>query len=79
MKPGQETKNTSRYAYMVISNREVKRVMVQSEFGGIYTVRFENGGGTKVKSHRLYPSAEAANAAIAAAKKPVRGYRMPHT
>ena len=64
---------------MIISNHEVKRVKVQSEFGGIYTVRFENGGATKVKSHRLYPSAEAAICAMETLRKPVRGFRSPHT
>ena len=80
MKPGQmEQINNNRYAYMIISNHEVRRVKVQSEFGGIYTVRFDNGGATKVKSHRLYPSAEEAICALETLRKPVGGYRSPYT
>ena len=78
MKSEQKERYENRYAYMIESNRNVKRVRIQSEFGGIYTVRFENGGATKVKSHRLFPSAEAAAAAIGEAEKQARKHRTPY-
>ncbi len=42
----------------------IKEATVLKYTGGFYTIRFKNGGGTRVKESRIYPSREEAEAAI---------------
>ena len=42
----------------------IKEATVLKYTGGFYTIRFENGGGVKVRESRIYPSREEAEAAI---------------
>ena len=38
----------------------IKEATVLKYTGGFYTIRFENGGGTKVRESRLFPTKEEA-------------------
>jgi len=42
----------------------IKEATVMKYAGGFNTIRFENGGGIKVRESRIYPSREEAEAAI---------------
>jgi len=42
----------------------IKEATVLKYTGGFYTIRFESGGGVKVRESRIYPSREEAEAAI---------------
>ena len=42
----------------------IKEAAVLKYTGGFYTIRFNNGGGVKVRESRIYPSREEAEAAI---------------
>ena len=42
----------------------IKEATVLKYTGGFYTIRFNNGDGVKVRESRIYPSREAAEAAI---------------
>ena len=42
----------------------IKEATVLRYTGGFYTIRFENGGGVKVRESSIYPSREEAEAAI---------------
>ena len=42
----------------------IREATVLKYTGGFYTIRFENGGGVKVRESRIYPSREEAEAAI---------------
>ena len=42
----------------------IKEATVLKYIVGFYTIRFENGGGVKVRESRIYPSREEAEAAI---------------
>ena len=42
----------------------IKEATVLKYTGGFYTIRFENGGGVKVRESRICPSREEAEAAI---------------
>ena len=42
----------------------IKEATVLKYIGGFYTIRFNNGGGVKVRESRIYPSREEAEAAI---------------
>lgn len=57
-------------AYIVESNRIIRPVTIVNNAGGMYLIRFDTGGGIKVKEHRLFATEEEAKAAIAI-KKPV--------
>ena len=57
-KPGQHVFLTGGNAHLI------KEATVQKYSGGFYTIRFENGGGVKVRESRIYPSREEAEAAI---------------
>ena len=70
-------------AFIVESERIVKKGTIMKCTGGLYLLKFEGGGGTYVKEHRLYSSEEAAQAEIdriRAARNPNRYYgdvRLP--
>ena len=42
----------------------IKEATVLKYAGGFYTIRFDSGGGIKVRESRIYPSREEAEAAI---------------
>ena len=42
----------------------IKEAAVLKYTGGFYTIRFENGGGVKVRESRIFPSREEADVAI---------------
>ena len=51
--------------YLAGGNKhQIKEATVLKYTGGFYTIRFENGGGIKVRESRIYPSREEAEAAI---------------
>ncbi len=51
--------------FIVESNRFIREAEVRSYSGGLYLIKFkDNGGGIKVKAHRLYASKEEAEASI---------------
>lgn len=51
-------------AFLVESNRVVKEVTVVKCAGGMYLIKFQTGGGIRVKEHRLFDSEEEAKASI---------------
>ena len=51
-------------AYIVESNRFIREVKIKSCAGGMYLIKFEDGGGIKVKEHRLFATKEDAEASI---------------
>jgi len=51
--------------FLIGGNKKlIKEATVLKYTGGFYTIRFENGGGVKVRESRIYPSREEAEAAI---------------
>ena len=51
--------------FIVESNRFIREAEVRSCSGGMYLVKFkDNGGGIKLKEHRLFASKEDAEASI---------------
>ena len=58
------------------SNRFIREAEVRFCTGGIYLIKFkDNGGGIKLKEHRLFASKEEAEASIPKAKPK---YRSPY-
>lgn len=53
-KPGQIVYLSGARADLVKEDKVIKYA------GGFYTIRFSNGGGTRVKEHRLFPTKEEA-------------------
>ena len=51
-------------AFIVESNRFIREVTVKSCAGGMYLIKFEDGGGIKAKEHRLFKTKEDAEASI---------------
>ncbi len=47
-------------AYIVESNCRVREVQMLNYSGGMFLIRFENGGGIRVNDHRLYYTNEEA-------------------
>ena len=58
-------------AYIVESNRFIREVTIVRFLGGMYLIRFTNGGGIQVKEHRLFASEEAAKESIHPKKEEV--------
>lgn len=50
--------------FFVESNRRVRQVRVLSCTGGLYLIRFAEGGGIRVKKHRLFATEEEAERSI---------------
>ena len=46
------------------NNNLIKEATVLKYTGGFYTIRFENGGGVKVRESRIYPTRKEAEEAI---------------
>ena len=62
--------------FIVESNRFIREAEVRSCSGGMYLVKFkDNGGGIKLKEHRLFASQEDAEASILKTKPK---YRSPY-
>lgn len=51
-------------AYLIESDRNIREGKILQCSGGIYLLRFTEGGGTSVKEHRLYRSEEDAQAEL---------------
>ncbi len=52
-------------AFIVESNRFIREVEIRNCSGGMYLVKFkDNGGGIKLKEHRLFQTKEEAEASI---------------
>ena len=51
-------------AYIIVSNSYVTPVTIVRFSSGFYTLRFEKGGGTKLKKHRVYRTKEEAEKAL---------------
>ncbi len=47
----------------------IKEAAVLKYTGGLYTIRFKNGGGTRVRESRLFPSKQEAETAIRNGKR----------
>lgn len=47
-------------AFMLENNKTVQQVTITDCFGGLYTVKFSEGGVSRVKWHRLFSSPEEA-------------------
>lgn len=63
-------------ASVVESNRFIREAEVRSCTGGIYLIKFkDNGGGIKLKEHRLFATKEEAEASIPKVKPK---YRSPY-
>lgn len=50
--------------YIIESNRIIRKCTVGRVVGGIYLIRFEEGGAIQVKRHRLFDSREAAEESL---------------
>ena len=51
-------------AYFVESNYKVREVQILNTAGGLYLIKFDNGGGIRVKEHRLFSTKEEAEATL---------------
>ena len=74
--------NSVRYAngervFIVENGRNVRQAVVLSEKGGLYIIRFQEGGGTCLRSGRLFATAEDAKRTVAV-RQEVRRPRDPH-
>lgn len=59
-------------AFLIESNRVIRKVKIVKFTGGLYTVQFGNGGGIKVRETRLFATEEEARSALPKPKpKPV--------
>lgn len=59
------TPRVGQTVYLVESCRTVREAVVHARSGGLYTLRFtDSGGGIRVRADRLYPTHEAAQAAL---------------
>lgn len=57
--------NVDDIAFLIESNRFIRKVKILRFSGGLYTIQFVNGGGgMKVRESRLFASKEEAEAAI---------------
>lgn len=65
-------------AYMIESNRYIREGKIIHISGDLITFKFLDcmGAPTKVKTHRLYPTEEAALAAIGKSKQDAPSYHM---
>lgn len=45
-------------AYFVESNCKVREVQILNTAGGMYLIRFENGGGTRARENRIFSAKE---------------------
>ncbi len=74
-----ESLKTGQTVYLIESRRRVREAHVLRESGGLFTLRFtDTVGGIRLPADRLYPTREAAEAALRqkheAASSPRPGY-----
>ena len=67
-------------AFIIESNRCIREVTVTRRSGDFYIVRFTDGtGGIQVRSSRLFPDREEAEATVPGRKQEQKtGYRSPY-
>ena len=73
--------NPGEEAYIIESNRIIRKLEIRSATEGMYLVKFsDSSGGIRVKEHRLYKTREDAEAALPAENKPKvrKGFRSPY-
>ena len=58
--------------YFVESNRKIREVQILNTAGGMYLIKFAEGGGIRVKEHRLFGTKEEAEAALPKKEAPKR-------
>ena len=63
-------------AFLVESNRIIREVKIVNCSGGMYLVKFANGGGIRVKEHRLFVTEDDARKSIPGYEEPRR--RSPY-
>ncbi len=64
-------------AFILESNRIVREVEGERCSGGMYIIRFAEGGGIQVKGHKLFATQEEAKAGMAG-NRPGK-YQSPHS
>ena len=57
-------------AFIIENGMRIREVTVLRNAAGFCTIRFGNGGGTRLRESRLYPTMTEAEAEIARNKKP---------
>lgn len=65
-------------AFIVESNRVIREVTVIRHSGGMYLIRFAEGGGIQVREHRLFSTQEDAATSIRADKEKSRKGYSPY-
>ena len=67
--------------FFLESNRFVRKATVTKRSGDFYTLRFEDGGGIRLRENRLYATQEAAESNIPQreAEKQEKGNRSPYS
>ncbi|MCM1096950.1 MAG: hypothetical protein NC427_02675 [Ruminococcus flavefaciens] len=65
-------------AFIVESNHTVREVTVARRSGGMFLIKFPDGGGIQVREHRLFATREEAEAGIQGKKEEPRKYRSPY-
>ena len=70
--------NSGDKAFIVESNRTVREVTVIRHSGGMYLIRFAEGGGIQVRKHRLFSTQEEAAASIQIDKEKPKRHRTPY-
>lgn len=64
-------------AFIVENSHTIREVTVGKFSGGFYLIKFESGGGIKVREHRLFATEEEAKASVPIVEKK-QGYRSPY-
>ena len=65
--------------YIIVeSNRIVREVTVARCSGGMYLIKFAEGGGIQVREHRLFATQEEAEAGRLGKKEEPKKYRSPY-
>lgn len=55
--------------YILENNCKVRRATIVNRRGDFYTLRFDNGGGLRIRSNRLYQNMQEAETAITKQRK----------
>lgn len=56
--------NVGDIAYLIESNREIRKVTIKRRSGTFYVVQFETGGGIQIRENRLFATYEDAKAQL---------------
>mgnify|MGYP000807529504 CR=1 FL=1 len=65
-------------AFILESNRIIREVTIAQCSGGMYLIKFSDGGGIQVKEHRLFATKEEAEAGMPGKKPETKKYRSPY-